>query len=491
MTSVVLSVDIGTSSSKGVLVCLDGRVLATATREHTVDRPRPGHVEMDAEIWWQEFVSLSRELLDAQSVEVVAVGVSGMGPCVLLTEAADTPLRPAILYGVDTRSTAQIERLTQRYGDQAIRDRCGSSLSTQAAGAKIAWVADEEPELFAKARRLFMPSSWLVHELTGEYVLDHQSASQSTPLYDIDERAWFAPWARDICPEIELPPLRWSGEVAGTVHQAAASSTGIPAGTPVVTGTIDAWAEAVSVDAHNPGDLMLMYGTTMFLINTVLVKITSPSLWGTIGALPATRNLAGGMAASGAITRWLKDLFGGPTYADLVKVAEESGPGANGLLMLPYFAGERTPIMDPRARGVIAGLTLSHTRGDLYRAALEAIGFGVRHNIEVLEAAGGDVRRVVAVGGGTQGDLWTQIVSDITGRSQVIPTQTIGASYGGAFLAARAVADVSITTWNPVREVREPRPELAETYSSLYRNYRELYTSTRSISHELAAQQQR
>ena len=491
MTQAVLSVDIGTSSSKGVLVTLTGRVVASATRQHAVQRPRPGHVEMDAELWWEELASLSRELLETVDVQVVAVGVSGMGPCVLLTDADDRPVRPAILYGVDTRSTRQIERLTKTYGDAEIRDRCGSSLSTQAAGAKIAWVADEEPALFERASRLFMPSSWLVRRLTGAYVLDHQSASQCTPLYDIDAQSWFEPWAHDICPDLELPALKWSGEVAGTVHSAAARATGLPLGTPVITGTIDAWAEAVSVDAHNVGDLMLMYGTTMFLVNTVPAKVTSPSLWGTVGALPGTRSLAAGMATSGAITSWLRDLFGGVDYPELLELAERSGPGANGLLMLPYFAGERTPIMDPQARGLIAGLSLGHTRGDLYRATLEAIGFGVRHNIEVIEEAGGSVERIVAVGGGTQGDLWTQIVSDITGRSQVVPAQTIGASYGGAFLAARVVADVAIRDWNPVREIRRPRPELVDTYAELYRGYRELYTTTRDVTHALAARQER
>ena len=491
MPPAVIGVDIGTSSSKGVLVDLDGRLLASASREHAVSRPQPGHVEMAGEVWWEEFVSLSRELLGTGDHHVVAVGVSGMGPCVLLTDEADTPLRPAILYGVDTRSTAQIDRLTERYGDAEIRARCGSSLSSQAAGAKIAWVADEEPELFARARRLYMPSSWLVHRLTGEYVLDHHSASQCTPLYDTDALDWHAPWVADICPSLELPPLRWSGEAAGTLHAGAAEATGLPAGIPVVTGTVDAWAEAVSVGAHGLGDLMLMYGTTMFLVNTVAEKLTNPALWGTVGALPGTRNLAAGMATSGAITGWLRDLFGDVDYAELLELAEDSGPGANGLLMLPYFAGERTPVMDPDARGVLAGLTLSHTRGDIYRAALEATGLGVRHNIEAIEAAGGDVRRVVAVGGGTQGRLWTQVVSDITQRPQVVPEQTIGASYGGALLAAQTVADVAVTDWNPVREVCEPRPGLAGPYDELYACYRELYVGTRDLAHTLAARQRR
>lgn len=489
--SAVVGVDIGTSSSKGVLVGLDGTVLHTAVRDHEVQRPRPGWVEMDGVVWWDEFASIATELIGHADAEVVAVGVSGMGPCVLLTDAADRPLRPAILYGVDTRSTAQIDSLNERFGRDEIIRRGGSALSTQAAGAKIAWVVEEEPEVASQARRVYMPSSWLVRGLTGEYVLDHHSASQCTPLYDTGALDWYRPWADQIAPGIDLPPLRWPGDVAGIVSPGAAEETGLPQGIPVITGTIDAWAEALSVGAQNVGDLMLMYGTTMFLVNTVPTALTSPSLWGTVGAIEGTRNLAGGMATSGAITGWLRDLFGSPDYTTLLALAEQSGPGANGLLLLPYFAGERTPILDPYARGVLAGLTLSHTRGDLYRAALEATGFGVRHNIETMEAAGGDIRRIVAVGGGAQGTLWTQVVSDITGRDQDIPVRTIGASYGGALLAARAVGEADIDAWNPVTDVRHPDPGTAAAYDQRYRLYRELYAGTADIVHALAAQQYR
>lgn len=487
----VVGVDIGTSSSKGLLVDLSGAVLRSAVREHAVDRPGPGMFEMDAEIWWDEFVALTRDLLDGVDADVTAVGLSGMGPCVLLTDEQNRPVRPAILYGVDTRSVAQIRRLERELGADEILQRCGSALSSQAAGAKIAWIADEEPELFARARRLYMPSSWLAHRLTGEYVLDHHSASQCTPLYDQAERRWYEPWAKLIAPHLDLPPLRWSGDQAGTVTAEAAALTGLPAGIPVTTGTIDAWAEAISVGGHDVGDLMLMYGTTMFLIHTVPDRLVSPALWGTVGALPDTRNLAGGMATSGAITGWLRELVGSPDYADLLALADQSGVGANGLLMLPYFAGERTPIMDPQARGVIAGLTLSHTRGDLYRAALEATGFGVRHNIETIESAGGDIRRIVAVGGGTQGRLWTQIVSDITGRSQEMRAVSIGASYGGALLAAQLRAEVSIDEWNPVAEIVTPQDDAAARYDELYPLYRRLYLDTADVVHALAARQGR
>lgn len=487
----VVGVDIGTSSSKGVLVALDGRVLRSSVVEHSVDRPAPGWVEMDPAVWWAELVTICRELLVEGPAQVVAVGLSGMGPCVALADAADEPVRPAILYGVDTRSGRQIETLNARLGQEAILARCGSALSSQAAGAKVAWVAEEEPERFARARRLYMPSSWLVRKLTGAYVLDQHSASQCTPLYDTLALDWYRPWAEEIAPGIELPPLRWPGEAAGTVTAEAAASTGLPEGVPVTTGTVDAWAEALSVGAQGVGDLMLMYGTTMFLVHTVPDRLTSPALWGTVGALPGTRNLAAGMATSGAVTSWLRQLFGSPGYAELLPEAAASGVGANGLLMLPYFAGERTPIMDPEARGVIAGLTLSHGRGDLYRSALEATGFGVRHNIEAIEAAGGDIRRVVAVGGGTQGSLWTQVVSDITGRAQELREQSIGASYGGALLAAQLVGQASIDSWNPVREVVEPDPEATGRYTELYALYRALYLSSADVAHALAARQQR
>jgi xylulokinase len=247
---VVLGVDIGTSSTKGVLVAADGRVLGTAVREHAVDRPRTGHFEMDAGLWWAEVVSITHELLRDPRVEVGAVGVSGMGPCVLLADEHNRALRPAILYGVDTRAEEQIATLTDRYGEGAIAARCGSTLSSQAVGPKLAWLAEDEPDVFGEARRLYMASSWLVAHLTGEYVLDHHSASQSTPLYDIHAHAWYEPWAAELTGDIELPRLAWPGDVVGTVTADAATDTGLPAGIPVIAGTVDAWSEAVSVGAQ-------------------------------------------------------------------------------------------------------------------------------------------------------------------------------------------------------------------------------------------------
>lgn len=481
----VLGVDIGTSSSKGVLVALDGTILASATREHSVSRPAVGHVEMDPRVWWEEFVSIARELTSAAAATVVAVGVSGMGPCVTVTDSDGEPLRPAILYGVDARAVEQIKGLTQELGESKIVERCGSALSTQAVGPKLAWIGQHEPDVASRARRLFMPSSWLVFQLTGEYVLDHHSASQCTPMYDTAALEWYMPWFRRVSASIQPPRLVWPGDLGGYLSQKAAIQTGLPINIPVIAGSIDAWTEALSVGAHRPGDLMLMYGTTVFLVNTVKTRQTSHALWGTVGAFPGTYSLAGGMAASGAITQWLRNLVGSPEYSTLISEADESGPGARGLLMLPYFSGERTPIADPDARGTMLGLTLEHKRGDLYRAALEATAFGVRHNIRAFVKEGGNIERVVAVGGGTQGGLWTQIVSDVTGLEQVVPTVTIGASFGAAFLAASRIAPVSIKEWNPAAALVRPDARVSSLYAELFAVYRDLSTATSALTHRL------
>jgi len=193
------------------------------------------------------------------------------------------------------------------------------------------------------------------------------------------------------------------------------------------------------------------------------------------------------MATSGALTGWLRHIAGDQSYETLVDEATKVAPGSDSLVVLPYFAGERTPLFDPKARGVICGLTLRHGRGHLYRALLEATAYGVRHILEVMREAGGGGKRLVAVGGGTKGGLWTQIVSDVTGRTQELPKETIGASYGDALLAAIAVGLVKPNVkWNAISTTVEPRAEAHDIYNILYRIYRELYPATRTQVHALA-----
>ncbi|MGG5257779.1 FGGY-family carbohydrate kinase [Phycicoccus avicenniae] len=493
MPHVFVGLDVGTGSTKGVAVTADGTVLASATRPHRVSLPRPGWAEMDPErTWWPDVAAVSRELVAAVGAESVAgLCVSGMGPCLVLTDADGTPVRPAVLYGIDGRATRQIAALTGRLGAEAVRARCGKDLTTQAVGPKLLWVREEEPEHFARARRWWGLSSWVVGRLTGEYVLDHQSASQCDPLYDVSATGWAQDWVPEVAGHLDMPRLVWPHEVVGVVGAAASRETGIPEGTPVSAGTVDAWAEAFSVGVRDTDDVMLMYGSTMFLVRPLDRFAVRPGLWTTVGVRPDSLTLAAGTATSGSLVRWVHDLTGGAPVGSLEAEAAEVPAGAEGLLLLPYFAGERTPVQDPRASGVAVGLTLRHTRGHVLRAAYEGIAFGVRQILELFDAVPlshpDAVPRLVAVGGGTRSALLTQVVSDVCGRAQVVPEETVGASYGSALLAAIGTGHVAPETdWARVGRVVEPDARARDHYDRLYPVFTELYADTVRHAHRLA-----
>jgi xylulokinase len=255
----------------------------------------------------------------------------------------------------------------------------------------------------------------------------------------------------------------------------------------VVAGTVDAYSEAFSVGVRNPGDLMLMYGSTMFLVQIIDEYYTDPALWTTTGVEPRTLALAAGTSTAGSLINWLQTITGGASFEALMEEAQAVPPGSDGLLMLPYLAGERTPVFDPHARGIVAGLTLRHGRGHLIRAAYEGIAFGIRQILERFDDAH-TAKRTVAVGGGLRSPIWAQTVSDVTGRAQLVPEQAIGASYGDALLAAIGVGLVPpATDWAKIAREIKPDPGNHERYSELYTTWRELYPATKEQMHRLAA----
>jgi xylulokinase len=381
---------------------------------------------------------------------------------------------------------AEVEELNARFGVDAILARGGTALSSQAGGAKIAWIRRREPDTWARMARFHMASSLVIERLTGEYVLDHHSASQCDPLYDMTTSSWAEDWAREVAPGLRMPRLAWSDEVVGRVHAAGAAATGIPEGTPVAAGAIDAWAEALSAGVRDPGDAMLMYGTTMFITAVTTGFRPEASIWSTQGVFEGSPTYAAGLSTSGGMTVWLRDILG-RDFDTLIPEAAATPAGADGLVVLPYFGMARSPIFDPRARGMVFGLTLAHGRGHLYRAMLEGSAYEVRHNLEIMAAVGVAPRRLVAVGGGTRSDLWTRVVTDVTGVAQVIPEITVGASYGDALMAGLAAGLVPPgTRWNRPAQVLEPDPSVAARYDELYRVYRELYPATKALAHAAA-----
>jgi xylulokinase len=493
----LLGIDVGTYSSKGVLVTPAGEVVRQAVVEHGMDVPQPGWAEQDADgVWWHDVVVLCRRLLDGdpyQGDDVAGVAVSAIGPCLLPLDEAGRPLRPGILYGVDTRAAAEIDDLTRSIGADEVLRFSKTAFTSQAIGPKILWLRRHEPDVWARTERLTTASSYLVYRLTGEHVIDRHTASHFMPLIDLERMVWSETYAEHVAPLAMLPRLGWSDERAGGVSERAAAETGLVVATPVAVGTVDALSEALSVGVVEPGDLMVMYGSTVFFILVLERPLADPRVWMTGGAFEGQYALAAGMATTGSLTRWIRDEFARElppqdAYRALFEGAASIPAGSDGLLMLPYFSGERTPINDPRARGVIAGLSLAHGRDHVFRAALEGVAHGIAHNIEVFEELGAPINRIVAVGGGVQGGLWPQIVSDVSGRAQIVPDQTVGASFGDAYLAGVAAGVLSrgdLASW--VRGGTRVVPDAVA--NARYREdrgiFRRLYEETKDTVHAL------
>jgi xylulokinase len=499
MVKYLLGIDVGTYSSKAVLTDLAGNVVQTAVAEHGISMPQPGFVEQDADlIWWRDVCRLSQEIVATSGVApsaIAGLAMSAIGPCLLPLDAAMRPLRPGILYGVDTRATAEIAQLEAEVGQSEIFDFSLMELSSQAIGPKIRWLRQHEPEVWRATSKLTSATSYLVYKATGRLCMDRHSASHFMPLYNPATGEWDSRYASSMVSIDHLPELGWAEDMAGTLHAEAASAMGLDVGTPVAFGTIDALSEAISVGATEPGDLMLMHGSTTFFILSQESPTPDARVWTVAGATPGRFNLAAGMGTTGSLTRWFKDELARELslqhgYADLFAAAAAVPPGSGGLLVLPYFSGERTPINDPHASGVIAGLGLTHTREQMFRAVLEAVGYGVRHNLQTFADIGAKVKRVVAVGGGTQSDTGLQIVSDITGVPQVLTKVKTGASYGDAFFAGRAAGlleAADIHRWVKADRVITPNAQNRVVYDAMFEQYLKLYTGTRNVMHALKA----
>lgn len=494
---VLVGVDLGTYSTKCVAISSQGELVAQASVPHELAVPQPGYAEQDAEaVWWQGLARGVRQLFAAGRFRpewVRAVGVSTTAPCVLPLDDEDRPLAPAILYGIDVRAQAQVRRLEAELQEAFLQEHCGQRLSSQAAGPKMLWVREVTPEVFARTRRMVGGTTYLVHRLTGRWWLDQYTAPGYAPFFDIPTATWNRELIeRYLGPGLRWPDIGWSTDVAGEVQAEAAAATGLARGTPVIVGTADAMAEAVSAAAVTPRHLFVMYGSSIFFIATLTAPLRSPVFWIGPGLRSGTWALAGGMSTAGSLVKWCAQVQRhAGNDEDLFAEAAHSPPGSHGLLLLPYFSGERTPILDPEARGAILGLSLSTTRGDLLRAALEGVAFGVRHNVEAIEQETGKLGSIVGAGGGVMGSLWPKIVSDVLGRAQRLMPGT-SAAVGDALLAGAGVSLYPPSSLNDlaVRLARprwvEPDPRVRDLYDQRYAMFRDLYAVTRPLAHQLS-----
>lgn len=498
-----MGIDIGTNETKGMLVDETGKIILTDSEAHQMEIPKPGYAEHDAEnTWWHDFCTVSKRLIKKSEVnpaDIKGVGASAIGPCCLPVDEECRPLRKAILYGVDVRAQKQIEQLKTEFGEDYILERYGNPITSQSIGPKIQWIKENEPEIYEKTYKFITASTYLVAKLTGRYCIDHYTAAYFTPMYHLENQDWDEENLYRFCRKEQLAECLWTDELAGCVTAKAAEETGLAEGTPVIVGTADAAADAVGAGVLRPGDILVMFGSSVYMIHVVSKLTTDARYWAGPYLFRDTYMVASGMSTAGMLTKWFRDELapdvlkkeqeeGVNAYAVLAKSIESIEPGSEGLIVLPYFSGERTPINDPQAKGVFMGLTLAHKREHLYQACLEGVAYGIGQHFRGYKEIGMETKRLIAVGGVTKAPKWMQIVSDVTGKSMYLGG-VYGASYGDALLAAKATGFIKdekeLESYISYRGEIEPDEERHHKYQPYLEKYIELYENTKDIMHSL------
>lgn len=499
-----MGIDTGTYESKGVIIDDKCNIIASHAVAHGMENPKPNHFEHDADqVWWHDFCEISKALLEKSGVaaeEIISVGASALGADCLPVDEDCNPLRKAILYGIDARATAEMEWLTELYGEEQIKKWYGRPLCSSDVMPKILWIKNNEPEVYEKTHKFLTGSSFITAKLTGNYVVDRFLGLASfNPLYHSDGTP-NVELCGPICRPDQLAEVKNTIEIAGTVTKKAALETGLAEGTPVIVGTDDAGAEAISTGVLQPGDMMLMFGSSLYMILCTDKLVDDNRIWREEFIIPGTFDISAGTNAAGTLTRWYRDnLFteclekeketGENAYDSMMKGISSIPAGADGLITLPYFAGERTPINDPLAKGMIFGLTLKHTKQHLYRSALESVGYSISQHFRIFEEHGVQINKIMAVGGGTKNPEWMQMVSDITGKTISTAGITIGASFGDAMMAAMGIKYFKnfgdLASIIKKGECYTPNLENNKGYQKYQEVFDELYVRTKDLMQKI------
>lgn len=499
-----LGVDIGSYETKGVLVSITGKIIASFSTGHTISFPKPGWAEHDADkVWWYDFLLVTKKLLSVSGISaenVKSVCVSGIGQCVLPIDVNGKPLSPAILYGIDTRCSRECDEIRQMFGAKKITEICGTGVDTQAAGPRILWYRNKMPEVYEKADCYMNSNSYIVYKLTGEKVIDVYSASDSIPFIDIRKLEYIPEMTEPIVPMSSLPRLTWSSEIVGKITKEASELTGLMEGTPVAAGTTDAGSEALAAGVCIDYDCMIMLGSSSFFVEQVPELEPNDEYWSCPFLVKGRNIIAASMNTGGSITRWFRDQFaerelqleqekGVNAYSQLSDILAQTKPGANGLIALPYFYGERFMLHDADLKGSVIGLTLNHTKADVYRALIESICFGIRETLEFLGGSKNIPKRLFAVGGGTKNKTWMQILSDVLQKEIKYAVGNPGACYGDAFLGALGTGYFhsldDMDKWERKFISIDPNPRNKEIYNEFFSLYQETRNATRNINHRL------
>jgi xylulokinase len=488
----VVAIDLGTTATKSMVVDERGTVVAERSATSELRSPAPGHAEMDAEAWWTQVCDDVPSLLASAGVDpadVAVVGVSGMVPTLVAVDEAGRPLRPSIQQN-DARAVAEIDELRALVDDPV--GRTGSAITAQSIAPKWMWLARHEPQVVDRARAVLGSYGFVVHRLTGEATAESNWSLESG-LRLID-----GGWAADVLDAADLdatllPRHVAPGEIVGTITPSAATATGLRAGTPVVGGCADHVASAYAAGLTEPGDLLLKLGGAGDILLVVDGAVVDARLFLDHHPTPDRWLSNGCMASSGSLLRWFeRELAGGVPLATLDGEAGGIAATADGLLVLPYFLGEKTPLQDPLARGTVAGLHLGHTRAHVYRAVLEAVAFGFEHHLEVFRELDLPVGAARVTNGGSRSTLWKQVLADVTGLELHVPEIAHGSAYGTALVAGRSIGLIdaeAVLSRATTATVIRPDPRDHERLREHYQTWRGLEAAVRPISHHLAKEQ--
>lgn len=492
----LIGLDIGTSGCKGLLVSPEGQVLAAHSAEYPLLTPRPGWSEQEPEAWWKAATGVLKRLIgraEELGVEVLALGLTGQMHGSVFLDAEGRSIRPALLWN-DARTALECQEIEERVGPRRLREIAGNPALTGFQAPKILWLRKNEPEAYARVRQVLLPKDFIRYRLTGGFATDASDAA-GTLLLDLARRDY----SREILQALEIPPdwlpkVHEGPQVTGQVSAEAARQTGLPQGLPVIAGGGDNAAAAVGSGVVREGTASVSVGTS----GVIFAHSDRPSvdpegaLHAFCHAVPGKYHLMGVILSAGGSLRWYRDRLAGEEvaaakgagrdpYELLMEQAAGVPPGAEGLYFLPYLAGERTPHLDPHARGAWVGLSLAHRKGHLVRAILEGVSFALKDSLVRIEALGVHPVALRTVGGGMRSPLWREIIA----ATLQAPLQGLeveeGPAFGAALLAgvgAGAYRDVDEAVAKAVRlepETTPPDPELARTYQGLYRQYTRLY----------------
>ena len=496
----VIGVDIGTQSTKAVLVAADGTILAQASRAYAPDTPRPNWAEQWPDVWLDAVEQCIAEL--ARTGEAVqALCVSSLyGGSGIPVDAAMQPLHPCLIW-MDRRAEAQVAWVRANVDMARLGALTGNLVDSYYGFTKILWLRDERPEVWARTALLLPPNAYVIQRLTGEVAVDHSSAGNIGGVYDLAARRWSGEMLDALGIPARMMPERLvaPSDVVGGLLADVAARLGLPAGTPVVAGGVDAAVATFAAGVVRPGQHVAMIGTSMCwgyiapATEAAHGLISMPNVVGTAEEL----YVFGGASTAGASVTWFLETVcaaelaaGQDMHAVLEAGAASVAPGADGLVFLPYLMGERSPVWDGLASGAFLGLNLFHTRAHLYRAVLEGVTLALRHNMAAgAKGSAALDQRLIVVGGAARSDLWMQIIADITHYPVWTIQEDVEAALGAARLAALGIGLVrpEDAGWITLVERARPDPAARAVYDALFAVYTGLYPALRDSMHALAA----